>query len=195
MNTNQQRGFTLFELLAAAAAGGIIILATNAFFFKAYDWISELQAKVEINRHARETLNLLMLGGVSATAGNDASKNVYGINGRSSAPASGLRSNYAVHYTSNNLTLSPDTFAAMTVTCTGPATPLPDCTGTETKSVQGWLGSDVQINSATRSVANKTVEVSTVITNPFEAQRARAPTQFTEKYRTILTLNTTETDP
>ena len=195
MNGHRQRGFTLFELMTAAVAGGTVILAVNAFLFKAYDWISELQAKVEINRHARETLNLLMLGGVSATAGNDASKNVYGINGRSSAPASGLRSNYAVQYRSNNLTLSPDKFAPMTVTCTGAATPLPDCVSTETKSVQGWLGSDVQINSATRMVANRTVEVSTVITDPFEAQRGTAPTQFSEKYRTILTLNTTEPDP
>jgi prepilin-type N-terminal cleavage/methylation domain-containing protein len=53
----------------------------------------------------------------------------------------------------------------------------------------------VGINSPTGSVANRTVEVSTVVTNPFKAQRATAPTQFTEKYLTILTLNTTENDP
>lgn len=195
MSITQQRGFTLLELMTAAAAGGVIILAGNAILFKAYTWVGELQAKVEINRHARETLNLLMLGGVSSTAGTDGSKNLYGINGRSSPPASGLRSNYAVQYASNNLTLSPDKFAALTVQCAGSANPLPDCTASEAKSVQGWLGSDVQVNSSTRSIANRTVEVTTVITDPFQAQAARDATQFTEKYRTVATLNRNESDP
>ncbi|MBA2587276.1 MAG: prepilin-type N-terminal cleavage/methylation domain-containing protein [Alphaproteobacteria bacterium] len=195
MSRNAQRGFTLFELMAAAAAGGIIILAANAFLFKAYGWIGELQSEVEINRHARETLNLLMLGGRSATTGTDGSKNVYGIIGRNSPPASGLRSNYAAQYTSNNLTLTPDKFAGMTVQCIGAAIPLPDCAATEVKSVQGWVGSDVQINSSTRSMANRTIEITAVITDPFEAGAAQSPTQFTEKYRTIGTLNRTEIDP
>ena len=33
-----------------------------------------------------------------------------------------------LQYTSNKLTLTPDLFASMSVTCTGTGTPIPDCT-------------------------------------------------------------------
>lgn len=195
MSIHRQRGFTFIELMTAVTAGAIIVLAANVFLFKAYTWYDELASKIEINRHARETFNLLALGGMSSTTGNDATKNLYGLRERAIAPASGLRSNYALQYSSNNLTLSPDSFAAMSVTCGAAGTPLPDCAGTETKSVKGWIGTDIQLNTSSRSVASRTVEVTFVITDPFEVQRAQGPSQFSETYRTAVTLNRTESDP
>lgn len=193
---NTQRGFTLIELMAASAATAIVILATSAFMLKALSWYDELSAKIEINRHARETYDTIALGGRSSSTGNDGTKNLYGLRGRFSAPSSGLRQNYALRYRSNNLTLMPDSFAAMSVPCTAAGQPLPDCAdGSSIKSVQGWLGDDIQINNSSRSVAGRTVEVTIALTDPFQAQRAKSPSQFSQTYRAIFTLNREEGDP
>jgi prepilin-type N-terminal cleavage/methylation domain-containing protein len=189
-----QAGFTFIELITASAASGIVILAATAFMLKATSWYGEVSAKIAINRHARETFDVLAFGGQSVNAGNDGTKNVYGIPQRRTAPASGLRSNYALQYTSNNLTLTPDTFAGMTIDCVSAANPLPDC-GAGSKTVQGWLGNDIQINTASRSVLNLTVETTIDVMNPYEIQRAENPVGFHEIYRTVFTLNREEADP
>ena len=55
-----------------------------------------------------------------------------------------MRSNYALRYISNNLTLTPDMIASMTITCTGTDDPMPDCTpAAATKTVKGWIGAAV----------------------------------------------------
>ena len=110
------------------------------------------------------------------------------------------RSNYAVTLTSNRLTLTPDKLAAMTVSCSANAIPLPDCRigpgpgGGATQSVQGWVGQDIQVTGGPGAVGN-TVEVTFNIINPFEIQRAIGPSAFSENYRAIFTLNRGEPDP
>ena len=191
-----QRGFTIIELLAASAATGIVILAASAFMLKSLSWYDELSAKIEINRHARGVYNLLAFGGMSASTGKDGTRYLYGIRGRQAAPASGLRSTGAVQYTSNNLTLTPDKFATMSVACTGAGTPIPDCTsGNSSQSVAGWIGSDIQVGDYNLGVNNLTVTVTFTVTDPFEAQRAKGAAPFTSVYRTIFTLNRDEADP
>jgi hypothetical protein len=84
----------------------------------------------------------------------------------------------------------------MSITCTGTGTPMPDCTsGSGTKTVTGWLGSHPQTNTSSRSVSNKTVEVTFAIMNPFEIRRAVSPSVFAENYHFIFTLNRNEDDP
>lgn len=192
----RQSGFTLIELLAASAATGVVILAATAFMLKALTWFDELNAKIEMNRHARETFDLLAYGGNSSSTGDDGTKYLYGVRGSNQEPNSGLRSNGALRYSNNNLTLTPDKFAAMTVTCTGASTPIPDCANSaSTKTVQGWIGSDIQMDAGGKSINNLTVNVTFTITDAFEAQRAKGPSAFTDTYRTVFTLNRNEDDP
>jgi prepilin-type N-terminal cleavage/methylation domain-containing protein len=190
----RQQGFTMVELLASAVATGVVIVAASAFMLRFLFWYDELSARVSINRHARETYEVLAFGGVASSTGDDATNNLYGLRGRHLAPGNGLRSNYALQYTSNNLTLTPDTSAIMSINCLSNGNPMPDC-GTGNKTVQGWIGSDIQFNSATRSVSNETVEVTFTIMNPYEIQRAINPSLFAENYRGVFTLNRDENDP
>lgn len=192
-----QRGFTLIELMSVAAATGIIMLAGSAFMLRALAWHDEISAKIEMNRHARTTYELWAYGGRSASNGGDSTKNVYGFRGRKSAPAaSALRnSTGAVSYTNNSLTLRPDLFATMTVTCKAAGNPIPACTGTSSKTVTGWLGADADLNSEGGSLGEGWVVVNFTITNPYQAQRATAPAQFTDTYQTVFALNRNENDP
>ncbi|MBA2588135.1 MAG: prepilin-type N-terminal cleavage/methylation domain-containing protein [Alphaproteobacteria bacterium] len=194
---HRQRGFTIIELLFASAATGIIILAASAFMLKSLSWYDELSAKIEINRHARETYNLLAFGGKSASTGKDGTKYLYGLRGFNKAPGNGLRtSTNALQFTSNKLTLTPDSFATMSVTCTGSGTPIPDCKDNHSsQSVSGWIGSDIKLDDGPKGVNNLTAEVTFTITDAFQAQRANGTAAFTDTYYTSFTLNRDEDDP
>lgn len=150
-----------------------------------------------MNRHARETYSLLAYGGVSSSTGNDGTKYLYSMRGRHAVPSGGFRnSTDAFQYTSNNLTLTPDQFSTMAVACTGSGTPVPDCTSSgNSQNVTGWMGNAATLNGGSNGVNNQTVAVTFYITNAFEAQRAKAPGLFTERYRAIFTLNLKENDP
>jgi prepilin-type N-terminal cleavage/methylation domain-containing protein len=193
----RQSGFTLIELLATSAATAVVILAATAFMLKALTWFDELSAKIEMNRHARETYNVLAFGGLSSSTGKDGTKYLYGVRGFNQAPGNGLRtSTNDLQYTSNKLTLNPDKFASMAVKCTGNGTPIPDCgSAGSTQNVTGWIGSDIKLQAGGQSVNNLTVEVTFTITDPFQAQRANGPSAFTEAYHTVFTLNRDEDDP
>jgi len=196
----RQGGFTLLEVLMASAATGVVIAAATGFMLRGLAWYDELSAKVEMNRHAREAYDLMAYGGKSPTSGKDGSKNIYSLHGMKKAPPGGLRSKEgALQYPSNKLTLTTDQFSPMTIACTGAGTPIPDCksaTGKDsTQSVGGWIGSDIRMEGGPKSVNNRTVAVTFVITDAFEAQRAEAPALFSDTYRAIFTLNRDEDDP
>ena len=191
-----QRGFTLMEVMASTGATAVVIAAASAFLLKFLAWYDELSSRIAINRHARETYEVLSLGGRASTSGNDGTKNLYGFRERLQKPSGSLRSNYALSYASNNLTLTPDLMASMSITCTGSGTPMPDCSGgSGAQSVTGWIGTSVSTNTSTRSVSGKTVEVTFTIMNPFQIQRADSPALFAENYHAIFTFNREESDP
>ena len=191
-----QRGFTLMEVMVSTMATAVVIAAASAFLLRFLAWYDELSAKIAINRHARETYEVLSLGGLASTTGNDGTKNVYGLRGHFAAPTRSMRSNYSLRYISNNLTLTPDLLASMSITCTGTGIPIPDCTsGSGTKTVNGWIGAAASTNTSSRSVSNKTMEVTFTIMNPFEIQRAVSPSVFAENYHAIFTFNRDEDDP
>jgi prepilin-type N-terminal cleavage/methylation domain-containing protein len=192
-----QRGFTLMEILASTAATGVVVLAATGFMIKGLGWFDELNAKVEINRHARETFALMAYGARSSAVGKDGTKNLYGVRGRKAEPPDGLRSSTDVlQYTSNKLTLNQDSFATMTITCKGKDLPVPDCKDNHsTQSVAGWIGNDIKLEAGGKSVAGETVQVTFTITNAFQAQRAVSPTQFSNTFYTVFTMNREEDDP
>ncbi len=192
-----QRGFTLIELMTASAAVGIIMLAGGAFMLRALAWHDEVSGKIEMNRHARLTYDLWAYGGMAATNGDDSTKYLYGIRGRKGAPdEDDLRSSTgALRYVSNDLTLTPDRFASMTVDCKASGNPIPACTGSSNKTVTGWLGEDVELDSEGGSLGQGWVTVRFTITNPYQAQRATAPAQFSDSYQTVFALNRQEDDP
>jgi len=197
MTIRSQAGFSLMEMMSAATASGVIVLAASAFLIKSFSWMDEIRAKVEMNRHARETYDLLAFGAISSSTGKDGTKNLYGLRGFNNAPANGLRTTVnALKYTSNRLTLTPDTVATMTITCKGVGIPVPDCADNHsTQSVGGWIGSDIKLDAGASSIKGITVKVTFSITDPFEAQRAYSPGQFTDTYYEVFTMNRDEADP
>ena len=173
-----------------------VLVPATAFMFDAFEWYSEVQSSLAINRQARLVFDLMQSGAKTATNGNDGKPYAYGLRGRKVAPTGTLRSNYMLQYASNNKTVTGDSFATLTVTCTAVSVPLPDCSAAnQTKAVTGWMGDDVLLNSITRSVKNRTVEVTVTITDPFQAQRATNSKFATEIFRTVVTLNRDEVDP
>lgn len=193
---SSQRGFTLMEVMVSTSATAVVIAAASAFLLKFITWYDELSARIAINRHARETFDVLALGGRAATAGNDGTKNAYGLRERFAVPATSMRSDYGLRYSSNNLTLTPDLTASMSITCTGSGIPMPDCSaGDGAKTVTGWIGNTINTNTGSRSVSGRTVEVTFTVMNPFQIQRASSPALFAETYHAIFTLNREEDDP
>ncbi|HEY4265625.1 MAG TPA: hypothetical protein VGM72_09920 [Micropepsaceae bacterium] len=199
MRKTSQAGFTLFEVMAASVASIAVIAPAIVFMLDAYDWYAEVQSELTLNREARQAFDLLGNGAKIASNGKDGFAYVYGIRGRNAAPAGAQRSNYVLQYTNNNVTISGDSFALMTVTCSATGRPLPDCPGagpTARRSVAGWIGSDVSIENNARSIATgRTVEMMVTVTDPFQAQRAASSAPATETYRTVFTLNRDVPDP
>jgi hypothetical protein len=111
---------------------------------------------------------------------------VRGMRSLQSAPVgTSLRSSGKFVLSDNPLSIAGDSFPPQTVTCTAPAIPIPDCLSTETRSIQGWLGSD-----PTLSVSGRTVNIVSTLTDPFQAQRPNVPAKTaTERYRSIFILN------
>ena len=195
MGKKTQAGFTLIEVMIASVASMAVIAPAIAVMFNAFGWYAEIQSRIALNREARQAFDLIGSGAKASANGNDATPYLYGVRGRDVAPAGTLRSNYALQYQSNNLTANGDSVATMTVTCTAAGVPLPDCAGNETKTVAGWIGNNLSLNSASRSVVGRTVETMVTITDPFQAQRAVNPAFASETYRTIFTLNRDIADP
>lgn len=195
MSRARQKGFTLLEVMFASTAGLIVLVPAVAMMFRMFSWYDEIQSQFALNQHARETFDLISYGSRTTSNGNDGTKNIYGFRGRKSAPNSTLRNQYRLRYSSNGATLTTDTFASMSVSCTGTGVPLPDCSSSSTKTVSGWMGDDATINTSSRDVAARTAEVTITITDPFEAQRLTASSAASQTYRTVLTLNRDEDDP
>jgi prepilin-type N-terminal cleavage/methylation domain-containing protein len=195
MRKKAQAGFTLIEVMIASVASMAVIAPAIALMFNAFGWYAEIQSQIALNREARQAFDLIGNGAKSTINGNDATAYLYGVRGRNAAPAGTLRSNYTLQYQSNNLTANGDSVASMTVTCTAAGVPLPDCAGNETKTVAGWIGKDLSLNTASRSVVGRTVETMVTITDPFQTQRAVNPAFASETYRTIFTLNRDIADP
>ena len=192
----RQAGFTLLELMMASTASLLIMIPAFAILLRTVSAYAEMQSELALNRELRQAFDLIGNGARLRTNGNDATPNAYGIRGRKSPPSGSLRTNYTLQYQSNNLTVTGDSLASMSVTCTAVATPLADCSSAaQAKTVAGWIGNDVALNVTSRSVASRTVEVPISITDPFEAQRMTNPAAATETYRTVFTLNRDESDP
>ena len=191
----RESGFSLFEMMTATTVVMVMAVPTTAMLLKTLSWYNEVNSQLASNRQAREVADILLNGGNATTNGTDSTTNIYGIRARRLAPTGTLRSNYVLQYGSNGHTLTSATFGTQTVGCKAAGNPLPDCSATESKTVQGWLGSDVSLNSTVRSVNAKTTEVLVTMVNPYQAQRAEVPAHAIERYRLIVYRNRDENDP
>jgi hypothetical protein len=197
MRKSAQTGFTLIEVMIASVTSMFIIMPALVFMFRSYDWYASVESELMLNRKARQVFDLIGNGAKASTNGADGLPYLYGIHGRNAAPAApSLRSNYTLQYASNNMTVTGDSVAAMTVTCRAAGAPMPDCSAAgDSKTVAGWIGNDFSIDASSGSVNSRTVEVTLTLTDPFQAQRADNPATATQTYRTLLTLNRDTPDP
>lgn len=120
---------------------------------------------------------------------------VEGLHSRRSAVAtdwpvgSALRSNYRFRLLDGLLlSLQGDAVAQLAIPCLGAKVPLPDCTGTETKQIQGWLGADPVVTAT--GPGNTVAAVTVSLTSPYRAARAKtAAAAGSEQYRMQFNLN------
>ena len=54
-----QRGFTLMEVMVSTMATAVVIAAASAFLLRFLGWYDELSSRIAVNRHARETYDVL----------------------------------------------------------------------------------------------------------------------------------------
>lgn len=186
-----EAGFTLAETVIAGTLGLLLVLPAVEMLSRTYRFVGGMQSRARQSQEARQVLGLLGDGtAVFGTQSNPRGfKMVEGLRSRSGLPASWpLRSSTAPGQfimTDGSVSIAGDTVAPVQVACRGAAKPIPDCTGTETRSLQGWLGAAPQL---TRS--DQLISVSIAITDPFQARRSTPDmARITETFRTRFTAN------
>lgn len=192
---DDEAGFTLVEVMVAGTLSLLLFLPAYAMLRQTYRFADIVQSRFRQSEQARQVLGLL--GDGSAQFGTQ-------TNARGFAMVEGLRSRPAIptgwtlrkasQFTmsdSNGLVITGDGVAPLSLQCSGPGIPIPDCTGSETRIVQGWVGHDPSLVQS----SGQTVGVGISITDPFRAQRlAGSPGSgslgtATETYRTMFGLN------
>lgn len=201
MSPSDDDGFTLVEAMVAGTIAMLIALPGFHVLRATYLTVEAARSVALTNAAARQTFALLADGtSVSsnvevaqpgAPAGARGFAIVEGLRSRQSAPAgASLRANSQFTLPDGSFQAMGDTMAPLTIQCTAGATPIPDCTGTESRSVQGWIGSDPVVAPPSAQIgAGQTAAVSVTVTNPFEAQRPGGAAAATEQYRMMFNLN------
>ena len=182
-------GFTLVEAMIAGTLGLLLVLPGYALLASTYRFADLIESRVHQSEQARQVLSLLGDGTSSAATGTDARGFglIEGLRSRASIPSPWtLRRSGQFIMTDGALQITGDAVPALNVQCTAAATPVPDCKGTEARTINGWLGSDPVLSSAAGHVA----AVGIAVTDPFRAQRvAKYPGMVTENFRTLFGLN------
>lgn len=191
----RQRGFTLFELMAAVTISTAVLAPAMALMFAAMEWSTQSASQIRLNQQARLIQGALIDGMATTSAGKDGVNYAYGLRGREDAFSGKWSKGYMLRYRSNNIWVEGDTFTKMTVSCTDVADPLPACSGPGAQQVDGYLALEPEVEDKDRSVDGRTVEVTLTIVDPFEAQRLENPREVTETYRLIATMMRDENDP
>lgn len=192
-------GFALAEMVVAGTAMLCLALPAYAMLRRTLDVADLMATRFAQNAQARQVARLLA-DGSSASQGllnlNPRGWTfVEGLHSRRAAVAtdwpsgSALRSNYRFFLLDGLLLgLQGDAVAQVVVPCLGVGIPLPDCTGTESKGVQGWLGADPVVTATGPGSTVAAVTVS--LTSPYRAVRAKtAAAAGTEQYRMQFNLN------
>ena len=183
-------GFTLVEVMVAGTLSVLMALPAYSLLSATYRFADKVQSRFRQSEEARQVLSLLGDGSVLFGTQNNARgfPMVEGLRSRVAAPAAKtlrLTTGFVMS-DSNGLSIAGDTVPPLQISCSAAAVPIPDCQGTETQTVQGWLGSDPVLVAA----SPQTVGVSVSIIDPYRAQRmGKAPASVAEGYRSIFSLN------
>lgn len=204
MNESDEAGFTLVEVLIAGTLASLLALPAMSMLRGTYGFVDGMQSRFRLNDQARQITALLgdgsaMLSNAGTSTGSRGLAMVEGLRSRSvtsgltpaDAPPGGAQMFVSSQFVlpDGSLTLPGDSFPPVTVTCTGPGVPVPACGGSETRTVQGWLGTAPAI-----STSGQVAAVGLTLTDPFRAQCALNSSSATETYRTMFNLNV-ETNP
>jgi type II secretory pathway pseudopilin PulG len=204
MDKSDEAGFTLVEVMIAGTLACLLALPAMSMLRSTYGFVDAMQSRFRLNDQARQVTALLgdgsaLLSNAGTSTGSRGLALVESLRSRSvvsgltptdTAPTgTQLNTSYGFVLPDGSLTLAGDSFPAVVITCTGVKAPLPDCTGSETRTVQGWLGT-----TPTIAISGQVAAVGLTLTDPFRAQRAINPSSATETYRTMFNLNV-EADP
>jgi len=178
----------------ASTLGLVLLLSAFGILYDSIGFAEVMRTRAAMNAAARESLNLLLDGGLS---GSDPQ---YGLRGLATAPtASTLRTGNRVKLKTNAdatvAELLGARIAATNITCAGDGDPITACTAAGTLSVDGYLGGDPTLYETTRSIPDgagdkRTQELEIILFSAYNLNRDDATTaQSIEVYRTIYTLN------
>ncbi len=173
-------GFTLVEALFAGLLTMLIGLPCYAILRTNLSALDLVVSRTQQAEQARETFRLLGDGTASFGTGVNARgfTMVEGLHSRSALPTNWkLRSTTATGQfvlPDGNLQASGDLVGPVTIACQGAGIPVPDCTGAETRTIQGWLGSDPVLAQPTANSIQFPASVSISVTNPYRAARSIA---------------------
>lgn len=190
----EQDGFTLLELLMASVLGSFLIIAAFGMVLDSIRISEVLVSRVQLNAAARESFDMLLFGG--RTGGNE----VAGLLSHDTQPSpadtlSDIASgNYRLKLDDDDAsftaTLSGQNVVPHDIACQAATNPIPACQGTETITMNGYLGGIPRFGPDSRRVNNRTSEIELTLATPYLLIREDATTrQSTEVFRTIFTLN------
>lgn len=199
-----EAGFTLVEVLVAGSLVVLLALPAMSLLRATYGFVDSMQSRFRLDAEARQITTLLgdgsaLLANAGTSTGSRGQAMVEGMHSRSvtsglspaDAPPTGsqLSASFQFVLPDGGLTLAGDTFPTLSIACSGAATPLPACTGSETRTVAGWLGS-----APTLTLSGQVMAVGLTLTDPFRAPHVANPASATETFRTMFNLNV-ETNP
>lgn len=181
----RQRGFTLIELMVATFTGLLLLSSVYAVMYQSAGMADAMRGQIIINQEAREMFQMLTDGGRDSDQ----------------TPVSGLRGGYEneditggspAWKTNNRLRLSGDVISRrvpdIDITCRAVDDPVDDCTGTETRPLDGYLAR-LAISSPAGSGQGFWVVVEWDIVDPYQANKKWvSETDFKDGLYTIIGL-------
>ncbi|MBF0332333.1 MAG: type II secretion system protein [Alphaproteobacteria bacterium] len=210
----RQAGFTLIETMVAGSISIFALMVAFTFLYQSADMARLLEARVGMNGEARAVMALLGEGHQIEVAPDS---RYYGLRGMShddvTAHAAGtdfaMRADARLHLTDTDQTADSHGSHAsqpFSVTCRAAGNPLPECTGTETVIVTGFVGAAPAITGDCADTGNgtacgvresaailRTRRVAVTITDPHLAflsslgRTTSAPAEVSETYRSAFT--------
>lgn len=183
-------GFTLAEVMIAGTLGLLLVLPAAEMLSRTYRVVTAIQSRARQSQEARQVFALL---GDGTTVQPGLPENprkfrmVEGVRSRQALPQPWTLRSDTGQFVMNdgNVSVAGNTVARVSVTCRGTAVPVPACTGTETRDLQGWLGAAPQV-----AQNGKLVSVIIDVTDPFQVRRNKPDTaRVTETFRARFTAN------
>lgn len=180
-----QRGFTLIELMVATTVGLMLLMSVLTIMYQSAGMADAMRGQVVMNQEARQMFHMLTDGGVGSLG---TAVPVPGMRGRLKGSVVGtqLKVNQRMVVVQAGSQIVSSSLPSTQIQCRGAADPIQECTGTETRTVDGYLAATPILTEPTGS-SNQWVITSFDLIDPSQASNPlAAPRDFRSTYYTII---------